>query len=170
MGSADFNQDFEVRRLLRDFEENHKPSECIRELAVELPKISAPTYDRDILNWVTFWEQFETAMHNNEKLHDAQRKVHVYLWEALKEGPAKQAIQGLSHSAGNYAEAVECLRKRFDKPRIIHWSYVKALVEAPTINIESSKELHYLNDVVSRHDSLLRTINGMFEAFLLAAV
>ena len=60
---------------------------------------------------------------------------------------AKQAIQGLSHSAGNYAEAVECLRKRFDKPGIIHWSQVKALVEAPSIKSGSGKELRHLHDV-----------------------
>ena len=114
-------QDFGVRKMLLDFEENHKPSEACIETAVELPKISAPTFDGDILNWVAFWEQFETAIHNNEKLNDAQK--FVYLREALKAGPAKQTIQGLSQSAGNYSEAKECLRKRFDKPRIIYRSH-----------------------------------------------
>ena len=163
------NQDFEVRRLLLDFEENHKPSEACMETSVELPKISAPTFDGDILNWVAFWEQFETAIHNNEKLNDAQK--FVYLREALKMGPAKQTIQGLSHSAGNYSEAIECLRKRFDKPRIIHRSHVKALVEAPIIKTGSGKELRYFHDVISRHVRSLRTIKGdTFEAYLSASM
>ena len=48
------NQDFEVWRMLLDFENNHKPSEACIETVVELPKISAPTFDVDILNWVAF--------------------------------------------------------------------------------------------------------------------
>ena len=39
------NQDFKVRRLLLDFEENHKLPEAVREPAVELPKTGAPTVD-----------------------------------------------------------------------------------------------------------------------------
>ena len=81
------NQDFEVRRLLLDFEEKYKPSEACLETSVQLPIISAPTFDGDILNWVAFWEQFETAIHNNDRLNDAQK--FVYLREALKMGPAK---------------------------------------------------------------------------------
>ena len=65
---------------------------------MEFPKISAPTFDEDILNWVALWEQFEAAIHKNERLHDAQK--FVYHREAVKEGPAKQVIQGLSHSSG----------------------------------------------------------------------
>ena len=76
------NQVFEVRKLLLDFEDNHKPSEACMETTVELLKISAPTFDVDIFNWVAFWEQFETAIHNNDKLNDAQK--FVYLREALK--------------------------------------------------------------------------------------
>ena len=76
------NQDFEVRRLLLEIEDGHKPSEAHKEPIIELPKISTPTFDGDILNWVAFWEQFEIAIHSKERLHDAQK--FVYLREALK--------------------------------------------------------------------------------------
>ena len=67
------NQDFEVRRLLLDFEDKYKPSEACMELSVEMPKIRAPTFDGGILNWVAFGEQFETAIHIDDKLNDAQK-------------------------------------------------------------------------------------------------
>ena len=108
-------------------------------------------------------------IHNNERLHDAQK--FVYFREAVKEGPAKQVIQGLSHSSGNYEEAVECLRKRYDKPCIIHQSHVKALVEAPNIRTGSGRELRQLHDIVGCHVRSLRTIKGdTFEVFLYASI
>ena len=84
-------QDFKVRWLLLEIEAGHKPAEAHKEPIVELPRISAPIFDGDILNCVSFWEQFEVAIHSNERLHDAQK--FIYLREAVKDGPAKQVIQ-----------------------------------------------------------------------------
>ena len=50
------NQDFEVRRLLLENEDTRKPIEAHKEPTVELPRISAPTFDGDILNCVAFSE------------------------------------------------------------------------------------------------------------------
>ena len=47
------------------------------EPTVELPKINVPTFDGDVLNWAVFWEQFETAIYNNKKLHDAQKLTYL---------------------------------------------------------------------------------------------
>ena len=54
------------------------------------------------------------AIHSNKKLQDVQRLA--YLRAAVEAGPAKDVIKGLSHSAGSYEQAVECLRQRYDKP------------------------------------------------------
>ena len=159
------NQDLEVRRLLLRKEDGHKPSEARKEPIIEVHKIRAPTFEGDIINWVAFWEQFEVAIQSNERLHDAQK--FVYLREAVKDGPAKQVIQGISHSAESYKEAVDCLHERHDRPRIIHKSHVKALVETPNIRTGSRKEFRQLHDVVSRHVRWLRTIKGdTFDVFL----
>ena len=59
-------------------------------------KISASTFDGDILNcnWIAFGEQFEVALHKNERLHNTQNIV--YLREAVKNGPTKQVIEARS--------------------------------------------------------------------------
>ena len=44
----------------------------------------------------------------------------AYLRDAVEAGPAKHVIKGISHSAGSYEKAIECLRQRYDKPRFIH--------------------------------------------------
>ena len=71
----------------------------------------------------------------------------------------------------NYEEAVKFLRKNYNKPRIVHQSHVKALVEAPIIRTGSGRELQQLHNVVSCHVRSRRTFQGdIFEAFLLASI
>lgn len=43
---------------------------------------------------------------------------------AFKGGSAKQVVKGLSSSGENYAEAIDCLQKRYDRPRLIHQAHV----------------------------------------------
>ena len=33
---------------------------------IRLPKIAVPTFDGDPLKWMSFWEKFETSIHNKE--------------------------------------------------------------------------------------------------------
>ena len=69
---------------------------------VKLPKLEVPVFDGDILNW----------------------RQLVYLQHALKEGSARSVIDGLSQSGDNYDIAIECLKDRFDRPRLIHQTHV----------------------------------------------
>ena len=73
-------------------------------------------------------------------------------------GPARHVIEGLSGSGSDYAEAIECLQKRYDKPRVLHQAHVWAIVEASTLREGSGKELRCLHDVCSQH---LRALKAM---------
>ena len=42
----------------------------------------------------------------------------AYPRHAVKDGPGKHVVVGLSGSGNNYAEAVECLRRLYDCPRL----------------------------------------------------
>ena len=67
---------------------------------VKLPKFSVPSFDGSLLNWSSFWEQFETAIHLKEQLTEAKKLV--YLKDSLKDGPAGHVIEGLAQTSGNY--------------------------------------------------------------------
>ena len=58
------------------------------QLGVKLPNISVPSFDGSlrILNWSSFWEQFEIVIHLKEQLMDAEKLA--YLKDSLKDGPA----------------------------------------------------------------------------------
>ena len=36
-----------------------------------------PTFDRDILNWTTFWEQFSIAVHDRLNLSNAEKLAYL---------------------------------------------------------------------------------------------
>ena len=123
---------------------------------VKLPKLDVPTFDGDILNWRQFWEQFSVSVHDRRTLSDAEKLA--YLWHAVKSGSAKSAIEGLSQSGNNYHEAIDCLRSRYDRPRLIHRAHVQKIVNAPSLKDSSGKELRRLHDTLQQHLCALRAM------------
>ena len=74
-----------------------------------------------------------------EQLSDPEKLA--YLRQALKDGPAKHVIEELSGSGNDYAEAIECLQKCYDQPRLLHRVHIQAIVKAPVLNKGSGKNL-----------------------------
>ena len=123
---------------------------------IRLPKLDVPVFNGHILNWRCFWEQFVVSIHERSSLSDAEKLV--YLQQALRGGSAKSAIEGLSRSGDNYREAIKCLKKRYDRPRLIHQTHVKAILEAAPLKDGTGKELRKLHDTIQQH---LRALKGM---------
>ncbi len=124
--------------------------------AVKLPKIDIPTFNGNILSWMTFWEQYSIAIHGRSDISDAQKLV--YLRHSVKEGSAKAVIEGLSRTGDQYGEAIESLRARYDRPRLIHQAHVRKILEVPGLKDGSGRELRHLHDVVQQH---LRALKSM---------
>ena len=79
----------------------------------------------NILNWTWFWEQFCIAIHDHTSISDAEKLV--YLQQALKDSSAKTVIEGLTRSGEHYTETIDCLKVRFNRPRLIHQAYLSVL-------------------------------------------
>ncbi len=75
----------------------------------------------------------------------------VYLENALKDSAAKRTIDGLTKSGEHYEEAVQCLQVRFDRPRLIHQTHVRRIVDTPNLKDGNGKELRNLHDTVVQH-------------------
>ena len=123
---------------------------------VKLPKIDVPKFDGNIVNWKTFWEQFYVSIHSRSNLSDSEKLV--YLRHSLKDGSAKNVIEGLSRSGEYYAEAVESLKARYDRPRLIHQTHVRMILEAAPLKEGTGRELRRLYDTVQQH---LRALKAM---------
>ena len=116
---------------------------------IKLPKLDVPTFDGNILYWLTFWEQYCVAIHDRSDLSQAQKLV--YLRQSLKDGSARSVIEGLSHSGEQYHEAVKCLQERYGRPRTIHQAHVSKIVNVPKLKDSSGRELRQLHDVLQQH-------------------
>ena len=123
---------------------------------VRLPKLEVPTFNGNILQWQTFWEQFCVAIHNRSDISDTEKLV--YLRHSLKDGKAKTVIEGLSRSGEHYEEAIECLQSRYNRPRLIHQAHVKKIIDITPLKEGSGKELRRLHDVAQQH---LRALKAM---------
>ena len=134
-----FSCSHKVRKLVN----SHAPSSVSAPAAdgkgLKLPKLEVPTFDGDVLHWRQFWEQFSISVHDHSHLTDVEKLV--YLRQAVKNGSAKNAIEGLSRSGDHFREAVECLLSRYNCPRLIHRAHVRVIMDAPSLKDDSSKEL-----------------------------
>ncbi len=123
---------------------------------VKLPKLEAPSFDGKFTNWVSFWEQFNVAIHSRTTLSDVEKLA--YLRNALKDGSAKGIIEGLSTSGEFYPEAITALKNRYDRPRLILQSHVRAILEVPDLKDGGGREIRTLHDTVQQH---LRALKAM---------
>ena len=63
----------------------------------------------------------------------------VYQKQSLKDGTAKE---GLSKSREHYEEAIKSLKARYDRPRLIHRTHVRMILEAGSLKEGTGKQLH----------------------------
>ena len=94
--------------------ESHK--NCSRVNYLRLPKFTLPEFSGDILEWISWWDQFKTCIHENDALGDRERFNYLRMY--LK-GSAKRAIEYIEVSSDNYNKAIEALKKRYGRKRIV---------------------------------------------------
>ena len=83
--------DLKVEWLLQDAENSPKISKA-EAPRICWPKISISSFDGNILNRTSIWEQFEVAVHSQDNLHDVEKLA--YLKDAVKNSPAKDVTKG----------------------------------------------------------------------------
>ena len=140
-----------VRKILNTREVSHtsRTSSSSEAKGLKIPKLEAPTFDGNILNWTHFWEQFSISIDEHSNLSNAEK--FVYLQHSLKGGSAKSVIEGLSGTGEHYSKAVECLMNRYNRPRLIHQSHVKIILEIPSLRDGNGKELRKFHDTLQQH-------------------
>ena len=70
---------------------------------VKLPKLDVPRFDGQLINWSSFWKQFQISVDEQSSLSESEKLV------SLKQAGARSVIEGLSRSGDQYKQAVESL-------------------------------------------------------------
>ena len=72
------------------------------ETRVKLPKLEIPKFNGNIINWRGFWDQYKSAMHDNENISEVEKFTY------LKSFLTDSALATISRlNAENYKEAVD---------------------------------------------------------------
>ena len=93
----------------------------------DLPKIGIPEFHGDIMEWASFWAQFEAAIDSHERLSDVRKLA--YLRKAIKDPDTKELLQSGAETGGLYKEVVAVLKKRFDRTSEIHRNHCLKLTQ-----------------------------------------
>ena len=154
--STIYTHSLSAKKTLADMSTAAAPTLTANTPGVKLPKIDVPRFNGSVLNWRSFWEQFNVTIHSHTTLTDTEKMT--YLQGSIKDGPAKSIIDGLSQCGDNYLEAIETLKARYDRPRVVHQAHVRSIVEASSLKDGNGRELRRLHDTVQQH---LRALKAM---------
>ena len=124
-----------------------------RKREVKLPKIELKSIDGDILNWQTFWDQFESSVHSNVSLSDVDKFSYL---KSLLEGPAEDCISGLTLTTENYQEAVELLKSRFGNTQLLINRYAESFDELKVI-----KSMNQVSELRLMYDRVEATVRNL---------
>ena len=98
------------------------------------------------------------AIHSKAQLKGTEKLA--YLRDALKDGPARHAIQRLIHDAACYKQAIDCLQKRYDQLCVIHRAHTRAILDTPVLKDGNGEDVQRLHDVTIQHLRALRMMKN----------
>ena len=110
----------ELQRFLEYHPEMTDPIEICRDFkrndGVKLPKITLKTFSGDHLDWKSFKETLETAVHNNESITNMEKFTYL---KTYLDKSALQEIEGFPLTSKNYTEAWNLLNDRYGNEQYI---------------------------------------------------
>ncbi|GFS99808.1 integrase catalytic domain-containing protein [Trichonephila clavipes] len=125
----EFDAEFEIAEKYREKttlsqsqDEHFRNTDNIR---IKVPKYITRFYGDDASKWSTFWNSFETAVHNNESLNKVGKFNYL---KAHLGGSALNTVEGFPISAKAYDEAVELLKNRFANPEILIQAHMNKIL------------------------------------------
>ena len=120
-----------------------------------LPKLSLPTFSGDSMQWQTFWDSFDAAIHSNAGLGNALNYLRTLL-----HGDAAHVVAGFPLTDVNYIHSIALLKDRFGQSYKISNAHLDALLHLPkSSNNLASLQAFY--DTLERH---MRSLSALGES------
>ena len=122
----------------------------------KLPKIELPVFKGDPLKWQGFWDQFQTSIHNNERITDIDR--FNFLKRYLG-GEALDSVQGLNLNSENYKEAIDLLTDRYGNEQILISAHMQSLLKIQ--KVRSKDNVKGLRMLYNHVESCVRNLKAL---------
>ena len=137
-----------------------RDSSRIQEIT-RLPKLNIPLFSGNVLEWQSFWDCFETAVHNNPALSGVQKLNYLH---AQLQGGALRVIAGLPLTNTSYNHSVTLLNDRYGQPHKLISAHMKALIELPGPS-NSLASLQTFYDAVEAHTRSLTSLGKPIDEY-----
>ena len=122
----------------------------------KLPELLLSKFDGDVTTWHSFWDSYESAVHNNASLSDVNKFTYL---KSLVLKSAKDAIEGLALTAANYEEAVAILKKCFGNQQLIISKHMEELMSTEGVSsVQDVTALRCMYNKVEVHVRGLRSL------------
>ena len=135
---------------------NSFPLPLNESVKVKLPKLENSKFNGDVINWQGFWDQFCSAIHENNPISDIDK--FSYLKTFLCDS-AIATISGLSLSAVNYVPAIELLKGRYGNSQVLVSAYMKKFVLLP--KIKNDDDIKGLGNLYNQIESIVRNLQTL---------
>lgn len=134
-----------------------------------LPKLDLPTFEGDVLEWQSFWDSYESAIHTNQSLSDVQRFTYL---KSLLKYEALQTVSGFAITNTNYGKAVTLLHERYGQKHKIIQTYMQALLDlpAPVNTISSLRSFYDKTEIYIRGLESLGQMESSYGALLVPVI
>ncbi|KRX85640.1 hypothetical protein T06_9948 [Trichinella sp. T6] len=119
----------------------------------KLPTWSIPKFTGKVLDFPSFWEQFNAGIHDNAELADVTKFIYL---RSLLEGEGLKAIDGYAVTQDNYPIARQALVSRFGNPKRVIEHHIQAIADLRPNGDRTLRELH---DELVTHVRSLRALN-----------
>ncbi|XP_057292161.1 uncharacterized protein LOC130614736 [Hydractinia symbiolongicarpus] len=118
----------------------------VEKKSMRLPKIELSKFNGNPLNWPSFWDQFNSAINDNDSLNAIDKFNYL---KRYVEGTALSTISGLELTNSNYENAIELLRNRFGNEQVLINAHMEALLKIESVrSMDNTQQLRKLyNDV-----------------------
>ena len=126
---------------------------------VKLPKLSLKRFNGDPTKWMTFWDTFESAVHDNAALTNIDKFSYLI---SLLESTASEAVAGLTLTSANYEEAVATLKRRFGNKQLIINRHMDLL-----LHHEPVASPHNLKGMRRLFDAVESNVRGLLSSILM---
>lgn len=136
-----------IKRTQMQYSQSHTPESrnvtSFNRSKPKLPAIEIPSFSGEIREWQLFYASFNTIVHQNSLLTDAEKLY--YLLSKLT-GKALSQVSGIAPCAENYDLILQTLTDKYDDKRMLVSMYLNQLFEFKPIQCASVTNFELFTD------------------------
>ena len=102
----------------------------VDDVICKLPKLVIKEFDVSVLNWQTFWGQFESTIHSKTNIGNIDKFSYLTSFSCKS---AHDTISGLVPTNQNYLEAIQLLKNHYGNPQLLISTYREQFVRLDKI-------------------------------------